>query len=187
MFTGIIDKIAVIESFHKGRLVLVADNYFEDVPIGASVAVNGCCLTLVHKEKGKGHFDLVQETISRTSFGNLQKGGRVNLERPLRIGGFLDGHYVQGHIDGVGVVEETGTSMKISVPQELLPFIMEKGSVAIDGISLTVGKVIGNCFFIHLIPHTWEKTTIGSKKHRDLVNIETDIIAKYTKNACKYH
>lgn len=187
MFTGIIEEIGVVESFYKGRLVLKADGYFDEIPIGGSVAVNGCCLTLVEKEPGRGHFDLIQETISRTSFGSLKQGDFLNLERPLRIGGRLDGHYVQGHIDGLGVIEETGLSMKISVSHELLPFIMEKGSIAVDGISLTVGKVIGDCFYIHLIPHTWEKTTIGKKNHKQTVNIETDIIAKYTKNACKYH
>lgn len=187
MFTGIIEEIATVESFIDGRLVLKTDHYFDDVPIGGSIAVNGCCLTLVRKETGKGHFDLVQETISRTTFGSLKRGDRLNLERPLHFGGRLDGHFVQGHVDGLGKVEETGTSMKISVPQELCPFIMEKGSIAIDGISLTVGKVIGNCFYIHLIPHTLEKTTIGSKRPDEWVNIETDIIAKYTKNACKYN
>lgn len=187
MFTGIIEKIAIVDSFKQGRLILSAPKYFDDVPIGGSVAVNGCCLTLVEKGAEKGHFDLVQETLNRTTFANVQSGDRVNLERPLQIGGRLDGHYVQGHVDGMGKIQETGTSMKISVTDDLLPYIMEKGSVAVDGISLTVGKVIGNSFFIHLIPHTLEQTTIGSKKLNECVNIETDIIAKYTKNACKYH
>lgn len=183
MFTGIIEQLGIVKSFKNNKLCVSSDGFFKDTPIGGSIAVNGCCLTVVEWDSSQVTFDLVEETIKRTTFSALQKGDKVNLERPLQIGARLDGHFVQGHIDGIGEISgSNGNSFSIRLAKSLLPYIVEKGSVAIDGVSLTVGEVSNDTFNIYLIPHTLNLTTLGRKKVGDFLNIELDIIAKYAKN-----
>ena len=143
--------------------------------LGDSVAVNGVCLTVVDAPDGRLAFDVVQETLDRTK----PFGDHVNLEGALRAGEPLGGHYVQGHVDGVGTVRSTGEPVWIDVPSELLRYIVEKGSIAVDGVSLTVAAVDEDGFAVALVPHTLEVTTLGTLDAGDSVNLEVDILAKY--------
>lgn len=183
MFTGIVEKLGTVKSFKDNKLIINSDNFFYETPIGGSIAVNGCCLTAVELDPSQVRFDVVDETIKRTTFSKLKEGDKVNLERPLQVGSRLDGHFVQGHIDGKGqIIDSTGTKLIIRIEKSLVPFIVEKGSIAIDGVSLTVGEVSEDTFNVYLIPHTLNVTTLGLRKRGEYVNIEVDIIAKYARH-----
>jgi riboflavin synthase len=192
MFTGIVEKngtvLAIEPSAKSIRLTLRADFPARSIAIGDSIAVNGCCLTATRIRKaGKGvelAFDLLNETWQRTNFKALAPGALVNLERSLKIGDRLHGHFVTGHIDGTGAIqvfEKRGADwlLEIKPPKELLRYIVSKGSIAVDGISLTVAEVSKTAFRIWIIPHTYDVTALRERKASSLVNLEADMLAKY--------
>jgi riboflavin synthase len=184
MFTGIVEERGVVRRA-GGRLSVGCRTVLIDSEVGASVAVNGVCLTVV--ERGQDHlaFDVTPETRRRTSLSRLAEGDPVNLERPVMLSTRLGGHLVQGHVDGVGSVtgidrqDGDGAWATVRAPHELRPYIVEKGSVCVDGVSLTVAGLEGDAFSVALIPHTLEVTTLGSAREGDPVNLEVDVIAKY--------
>jgi riboflavin synthase len=187
MFTGIVaHKGSVVEVDDDAgvrRLTLEAGD-LADLSVGDSIAVNGVCLTAVAVQDSKVDVEVVHETLSRSSLGAVQAGDPVNLERPMAAQGRFDGHIVQGHVDGVGTVSEVvddgeGRSLTIEVPPGLARYIVEKGSITVDGVSLTVSDVGSDRFEVALIPHTLEVTTLGLRQKGDPVNLEVDIIAKY--------
>jgi riboflavin synthase len=190
VFTGIIEAVGRIAGIERAgdlaRLAIDAAEIVEGVRIGDSVAVNGCCLTVTRIEGGRLHFEAVRETLERTSLGELVENARVNLERAMRAGGRLDGHIVQGHVDGTGEVrslERRGDDVRLVVDcgSEISDFLVEKGSVAIDGVSLTVVDVLPSGFDVALIPHTLDATNLGDRKPSDRVNLEADVLGKYVK------
>ena len=172
MFTGIVQERGRILSFEDGRLVVESG---VRGGIGDSVAVDGVCLTIVEAPDGKLAFDVVQETLDRAK----PFGDEVNLEAALRAGEPLGGHYVQGHVDGIGTVRMSGDPVWIDAPAELLRYVVEKGSIAVDGVSLTVAAVDERGFAVALVPHTLEVTTLGRLQPGEAVNLEVDILAKY--------
>ena len=172
VFTGIVQERGRVASFDGGRLVVDSG---VRAGIGDSVAVDGVCLTVVDAPDGRLAFDVVQETLDRTK----PFGDEVNLEAALRAGEPLGGHYVQGHVDGVGTVRSTGDPVWIDASPELLRYVVEKGSIAVDGVSLTVAAVDDAGFAVALVPHTLAVTTLGSLAPGDRVNLEADILAKY--------
>jgi riboflavin synthase len=185
MFTGIVEERGAVRQVSPTRLEVACATVNTDSDVGASIAVNGVCLTVV--ERGPGHlaFDLSEETVRRTSFSRLAEGDPVNLERPLTLSSRLGGHLVQGHVDGVGTVtgferDETGGAwITIEAPQDLSRYLVEKGSVCVDGVSLTVAALGEGTFSVALIPHTLDVTTLGATRVGDPVNLEVDVIAKY--------
>ncbi len=188
MFTGIIEAVGKVASIERGgssvRLTVSAGKVAEDVQLGDSVAINGVCLTVVHAAPPLLSFDAVPETLRRTSLGDLRGGSSVNLERALPVGGRLGGHVVQGHVDGTGriaSIRPVGDSwwIYVDVAPELMRYIVEKGSIALDGISLTVAESADRTVAVSIIPHTWENTTLSDKRAGDAVNIECDILGKY--------
>jgi riboflavin synthase len=196
MFTGIIEQAGEVKTVRVSpegaRLEVAAGPLAAGVRIGDSVAVNGACLTVVRLEGERLSFDAVNETLRRTNLGALSPGERVNLERPLAAGGRLDGHIVQGHVDAVAAlagVSEEGDSrrLRFQAPEDLLRFVVEKGSIAVDGISLTVAAVGGDWFEVVIIPHTWEVTNLGARRPGDRVNLEVDILAKYVARLLQPH
>jgi len=172
VFTGNVQERGRVLSFEDGRLVVESG---VRAAIGDSVAVNGVCLTVVDAPDGRLAFDVVQETLDRTKLF----GDEVNLESALRAGEPLGGHYVQGHVDGVGSVRSTGDPVWIDAPADLLGYVVEKGSIAVDGVSLTVATLDERGFAVALVPHTLEVTTLGRLAAGDTVNLEVDILAKY--------
>jgi riboflavin synthase len=187
MFTGLVEtmgKIAAAERGEEGTRLTISSDLAAELSPGDSVAVNGVCLTAAACEPGQFSADVMNETLGRTSLGPLEAGELVNLELPLKAGEPLGGHIVQGHVDGTGsiaAVEDDGfsTSVRVRLPAEILRFIAEKGSVAIDGVSLTVAGVGDDWFSVALIPETRERTTLGSVEPGREVNIEVDVLAKY--------
>jgi riboflavin synthase len=192
MFTGIIEETGTVEKIERrGKaivLTLRAGKIARGLPIGGSLAVNGCCLTATKiTPRGKFklvQFDLLDETWRRTNFHSLKSGSLVNLERPLRAGGEFGGHFVTGHIDGTGKIsrwEKSGADhvLDIAAPESVMRYVIEKGSIAIDGISLTVAKVSKKSFRVWIIPHTFEVTNLRERKIGEAVNLETDMIGKY--------
>lgn len=188
MFTGLIEEIGTIKSIRKGaksiRLQVSASKIMDDVKLGDSISTNGICLTVVDFDAHGFSADVMPETMSRTNFGLLGTGSRVNLERALRMGDRLGGHMVSGHVDGLGEViakeqDDNAIWVSIAAPKNILKYIVEKGSVAIDGISLTVAYVDQQIFKVSIIPLTQEDTTLTSKKNGEKVNLECDITAKY--------
>ena len=188
MFTGLVEELGILQSVRHGsasaQLNIAAGKVTQDIKIGDSIAVNGVCLTAVKFSSQGFTADVMAETLSKTNLGNLKPGDRVNLERALRLGDRLGGHMVSGHIDGVGTVAAKETLdiailITINAPPEVLRYIIKKGSVAIDGTSLTVVDFTDNSFQVSLIPHTAKETTLGFKKPGDTVNLEGDIIGKY--------
>jgi riboflavin synthase len=181
MFTGIVEELGTLTSRHGGRLRIAARTVLDDVTMGASIAVNGCCLTVVgwDAEAGWWECDAVDETFARTALGALRPGDPVNLERPVRLSDRLGGHLVQGHVDGVGEIVAPAPDLRLRVPEELLRYVVEKGSITIDGISLTVVQPTDDGLTVAVIPHTMAVTTLGHKGVGDLVNLEVDITAKY--------
>ncbi len=188
MFTGIIEGLGTIKRLSmKGAdavLEIEAGIEMADVRLGDSIAVNGACLTVTAKNQNIVHADVSAETLDKTNLKQMHPGSKVNLEKSLRVGGYLGGHFVLGHVDGTGrILSKTQKSgsviFAIQTDEALARYIVEKGSVAIDGISLTINKVENGRFYVNIIPYTAEKTTLLVKKEGDLVNIETDILGKY--------
>jgi riboflavin synthase len=184
MFTGIVEEIGVAKDRGQDRLAVEASKVLEGMKPGDSIAVNGVCLTVVSLEKRRFSANIMPETLRRTNLGVLHYNDQVNLERALALGGRLGGHLVLGHIDDTGEVmdmtgEEGGQIMRISAPARLMPYIVDKGSIAIDGVSLTVAAFDALSFVVSLVAYTTEHTTLGMRRPGDKVNLETDIIAKY--------
>ncbi|MGB3410931.1 MAG: riboflavin synthase [Microthrixaceae bacterium] len=179
MFTGIVEELGHVESLDGPRLRLGADVVLGDISMGASIAVNGCCLTVVAWGDDWWEADVSDETFSRTSLGSLKRGDQVNLERPVRLEDRLGGHLVQGHVDAVGTVVLEAPDMQVRMPSNLLRYVVEKGSITVDGVSLTVVDALSDGFTVALIPHTCEVTTMGLRRSGDNVNLEVDVMAKY--------
>lgn len=188
MFTGIVQKTGRIVDLQRtggaGRLVLDIDPWVEPLQLGESIAVNGCCLTVAGLDGRKVRFDLLEETFKRTCLGDKQVGQRINLERAVRMGETIGGHMVTGHIDGTGKVREVRTvgsdrAYYIESPRPLLVQMVPKGSISLDGISLTIVELGMDYFSVHIIPHTTAVTAIGELQPGHLVNLETDMIGKY--------
>jgi len=185
MFTGIVEELGAVVERAPDRITVSCRTVLADSDVGSSIAVNGVCLTVV--DRGPDHlgFDLSEETLRRTSLSGLSPGDPVNLERPVTLATRLGGHLVQGHVDGVGEVvgveaEPTGGALlSIRPPAELVRYLVDKGSVSVDGVSLTVAGVDGDAFSVALIPHTLAVTTLGSAGAGDAVNLEVDVLAKY--------
>jgi riboflavin synthase len=189
MFTGIVEEMGAVASLEGERLRIDATGVLDDVELGASIAVNGCCLTVVDWDVDRTWFDVdvTEETFARTQLGDLDVGDRVNLERPVRLQDRLGGHLVQGHVDAVGVIVDPAPDLKVKVPPELQRYLVEKGSVTVDGISLTVVDPARDGFTVAVIPHTCEVTTLGRKGPGDRVNIEVDVMAKYAEKLLAGH
>ena len=190
MFTGIIEgagTVAALAAAADGggaRLEVEAPWLAGRLVVGESVAVNGCCVTVAQATAAGFAADLVAETLRRTALGGLTAGARVNLERPMALGGRLGGHLVQGHIDGVArIIDRTpgslGEEVRVELPEALERYVVEKGSIAVDGVSLTVAGVGPGWFAVALVPHTLEVTTLGDRRPGDPVQLEVDVIAKY--------
>jgi riboflavin synthase len=190
MFTGIVETVGIIEAVESGddltRLVVGAESIADGMKLGDSVAVNGGCLTVTSIRDGRFAFEAIPETLERTSLGDLKVGSRVNLERAMRAGDRLDGHIVQGHVDGVGTVRQViqdgnDVRLQIDCEPELADCVVEKGSIAVDGVSLTVAALLPSGFEVALIPHTLEVTTLSDRQIHDRVNLEADVLGKYVK------
>lgn len=200
MFTGIIEHLALVEEIKKNPAdkdnnkenlkryhteIVINLNKFKELKIGDSIAINGVCLTIAKINKGNVSFQAIDETIKKTGLSSIKKGEKVNIERSLKVGGRLEGHFVLGHVDTIGIIkkiEKKNKESKLTVEikdKQLAHLVVHKGSIAIDGISLTVVKVLKNIIEIAIIPHTLENTTIGLKKPGDIVNIEVDVLARY--------
>ena len=188
MFTGIIEELGTVESLTLGadpaRLRIRSPQVLEGIALGDSIAVSGCCLTVTAHEGGSWTADVISTTLAATSLGDLAAGDRVNLERCVRADGRLDGHIVQGHVDGVGTVtgreEADGTTLlRLALPAGLSRYVVAKGSLAVDGVSLTVAAIDGEEVTLGLIPETLSRTTLGARTVGDRVNLEVDVLAKY--------
>jgi riboflavin synthase len=185
VFTGIVEElgevVAVEELPGAARLRLRGPRVTEGVRHGDSIAVNGVCLTVVESSDGEFTADVIGETLARSSLGALAVGSRVNLERPMALGGRLDGHLVQGHVDGTGTIDgrTADGTVRVQLPPGLAKYIVEKGSITVDGVSLTVVEAGDEHFTVSLIPTTLELTTLGVKGAGDPVNLEVDVLAKY--------
>lgn len=181
MFTGIVEELGTLLSREGSRLRIAAATVLDDVSIGASIAVNGCCLTVVAWDADEGWWeaDAVEETFARTALGQLAPGQGVNLERPVRMSDRLGGHLVQGHVDGVGEILAAAPDLCVRTAPDLLRYVVAKGSITVDGISLTVVDAGPDRFSVAVIPHTMTVTTLGQKGSGDLVNLEVDVTAKY--------
>ena len=188
MFTGIIEEVGTVSRIQRSGsssfIEIQAERVLEDLHLGDSIAVNGVCLTVTHFGSGSFRADVMNETLSRSSLGSLATGSPVNLERAMAAGGRFGGHIVSGHIDGTGTISDVKNDgiavwYTVSTSPAILRYIVEKGSIAIDGISLTVAKVTDTSFSVSIIPHTASQTILGTKKAGDTVNLENDIIGKY--------
>ncbi|MFC9583061.1 riboflavin synthase [Streptomyces yangpuensis] len=188
MFTGIVEELGEVTAVEPlqeaSRFRLRGPLVTEDAKHGDSIAVNGVCLTVVETADGEFTADVMQETLNRSSLGALTKGSRVNLERPMALGGRLGGHLVQGHVDGTGEIlsrtpSEHWEIVKVALPENLSRYVVEKGSITVDGVSLTVVEAAADWFTISLIPTTLALTTLGIKQPGDPVNLEVDVLAKY--------
>ena len=189
MFTGVVEATGIVETcrFLPGRRSLALSvrvpKFSRSLKIGGSLAVNGVCLTVIKKKGASVSFQVIGETLRRSELGHLKNGDLVNLERPMKMNGRLEGHIVLGHVDAVGTVRRViekrdQKDIFVSFPKKLKPAILEKGSIAIDGVSLTIGKVTAHGFWIHLIPHTLKATNLKSCHRGSRVNLETDILVK---------
>lgn len=193
MFTGIVEERGTVRSAGS-RLEVLATKVAEDSAAGASVAVNGVCLTVVERRTDEDGdvlgFDLSPETLARTALGSLRTGDPVNLERPVTLVSRLGGHLVQGHVDGVGEIEAMedsppGKTIRVKLPDGLARYVVEKGSITVDGVSLTVTEVRDGRFGVALVPFTLEATNLGSARPGDRVNVEVDVVAKYVEGLVK--
>ncbi len=184
MFTGIVEEVGTVRAAGQGRLAIAACQVMPTLEIGGSINVNGTCLTVTTLNSDEFTVDVVPETLRRTNLGQLRPNSPVNLERPLRADGRLDGHIVQGHVDGTGTISEISTDgealmVRIDVPERLVRYVVEKGFIAVDGVSLTVVHCDEAGFSVTVIPHTCDHTIFGSRNVGDAVNVEIDIFAKY--------
>ena len=195
MFTGIIEEVGVIRSVRMGAksavITIQADKVMEDIHIGDSIAANGVCLTVTSFDKNTYSVDIMHESLKRTNLASMKAGSRVNLERAMAADGRFGGHIVAGHVDGTGRItsmEKDDNAVWIYVDTEpaVLKYIVDKGSIAIDGISLTVARVDDKSFAVSVIPHTAAHTTLLEKKPGDTVNLETDMIGKYVEKLLRY-
>ena len=188
MFTGIVEELGKVGSRNGSRLRINSTTVLEGSDLGASIAVNGCCLTVVATD-GSSYWDadVSEETYSRTNLGALQTGDVVNLERPMALGERLGGHMVLGHVDAVGHVVSPAPNLVIRIPRDLMHLIVEKGSVTVDGISLTAFDLSADTFRVAVIPHTTAVTTLGVRKVGDAVNIEMDVLAKHVQRLVEPH
>ena len=188
MFTGIVEELGKVGSRNGSRLRINSTTVLEGSDLGASIAVNGCCLTVVATD-GSSYWDadVSEETFSRTNLGSLQAGDVVNLERPMALGERLGGHMVLGHVDAVGHVVSPAPDLVIRIPRDLMHLIVEKGSVTVDGISLTAFDLTADTFRVAVIPHTTAVTTLGVRKAGDAVNIEMDVLAKHVQRLVEPH
>jgi riboflavin synthase len=191
VFTGLIEEAGRVAEVRPGaagaRLLVTARDVTEGLRVGDSIAVNGACLTAVEVTADGFGVDCVAETLRRTALGALAPGDRVNLERPMRLGDRLDGHLVQGHVDGIGTVrgargEGESTLLEVAPPAGLMRYIVEKGSIAVDGVSLTVAARLADAFTVALIPHTMAVTALGPGAVGRAVNLEVDVVAKYVES-----
>lgn len=196
MFTGIIEGLGTIESMRPAgsgrRLTIHSDFDLKGTNVGDSLAVNGACLTAVTIATHRFQADVSPETVHRTAFQKSKIGDRVNIERALTLTDRLDGHLVSGHVDAVGVIKDrkpsgNATIVTIEVPSSLHPYMIEKGSIAVDGISLTINQIASTCIDVSVIPHTGILTTIGWKKKGDVVNLEADMIGKYVERFLSHY
>lgn len=193
MFTGIVEELGTVVSRQGPKLRIAATTVLDGVQLGDSTAVNGCCLTVVAWEPptadapGWWEADVSDETYRRTSLGDLQAGDPVNLERPVRLMDRLGGHLVQGHVDAVGTVTAPAPDLAVRMPAELTRYVVEKGSITVDGVSLTVVDALADGFTVALIPHTAEVTTLGHRRPGDAVNLEVDVTAKYVERLLAAH
>lgn len=191
MFTGIVEGTGIIEKIEKNpknrsavKMTVDLEKQATGLKIGQSVAINGVCLTVTKISKNKCNFEMIEETTKKTSLGNLKAGSIVNIERSIKAGDRMEGHFVLGHIDGVGIIkkiEKKPKEIKIwfDIPKQLARYVVKKGSIAVDGISLTVVDAIKNRISVCLIPHTMKVTNFHTKRVGDKINIETDILGKY--------
>lgn len=187
MFTGIVEEIGIVKETSRDRLAFEAHRVVEGTKAGDSIAVNGVCLTVVSLENRGFGVDVMPETLRCTNLGRLHYDDQVNLERALVLGGRLGGHLVLGHVDETGEVldvsnEEGARIMRISAPVELVPYMVDKGFIAVDGVSLTIVDAENSSFVVSLIGYTVENTTLGRKRAGDVVNLEVDVIAKYVES-----
>ncbi len=187
MFTGIVEEVGTVTGLEGQRLTIAAGTVLEDVKLGDSIAVNGACLTVVDFEPSRFSVELAPETLKRTSFSSLVSGRQVNLERPLAVSDRLGGHIVQGHVDATGRItslkpEGDCVIFRVASPKRLMPYIVEKGFVAVDGISLTVVKVGASSFSLSVIPYTLANTNLQCQSKGGRVNLEVDIVANYVES-----
>ncbi len=192
MFTGIVEELGSIVSVQAGSLVIAAGEVLKGMKHGASVAVNGVCLTVTDFNTGSFSVDIMTETLERTNLRLLRAGDKVNLEKPLALGGPLGGHLVQGHVDGTGrvasVTRDGGALLiRLEAPPEVMRFTVPKGFIAVDGVSLTIISKDSGSFWVSVVDYTRKHTTLGSKQAGDLVNLEVDIIAKYVEQLGQAH
>ena len=181
MFTGIVEELGSVLARDGGRFRFSGSTVLDDVTEGASIAVNGVCLTVVGWDSAAGWWeaDAVDETLARSTLSGLQPGDRINLERPVRLADRLGGHLVQGHVDGVGTVTSPAPDLRIDLPDGLGRYVVEKGSITVDGVSVTVVDAAPASFSVAVIPHTAEVTTLGRRHPGDRFNLEVDVTAKY--------
>lgn len=197
MFTGIVEELGRVHAVREvgggAHLEIDAPSVAEGLEVGASVAVDGACLTATEVAGGRFGADAVNETLRRTALGALASGDLVNLERPLRAGAALDGHLVQGHVDAVGTLVERSAhddgshEVRVAAPSDTLRYVVVKGSVAVDGVSLTVVDVLDDGFTVAIVPHTAASTTLGHKQPGSAVNLEVDLVAKYVERFVAPH
>lgn len=189
MFTGIVEELGSVLAIDGGRLRFGCSTVLADVEMGASIAVNGCCLTVVGWDTDEGWWDtdVTQETFDKTSLGDLAVGDPVNLERPVRLQDRLGGHLVQGHVDAVAEILAPAPDLRVRVPEHLMRYVVQKGSITLDGISLTVVDPDGDSLGVAVIPHTAEVTTLGHKGPGARLNVEVDVMAKYAERLLAGH
>ena len=182
-----VEELGAVRGREGSRFSFDARVTLEGISVGDSVAVNGCCLTVVEVGEGWWAADAVDETLARTNLGQLRPGDPVNLERPVRLADRLGGHLVQGHVDAVGEVVDPAPDLRVRVPADLLRYVVEKGSVTLDGCSLTVVRPLDDGFTVAIIPHTAAVTTLGRRRPGDGVNVEVDLVAKYVERLLAAH
>jgi riboflavin synthase len=187
MFTGIVEELGTLARRDGGRVRISAATVLDGLSLGDSIAVNGCCVTAVAAGEGWWEADLTDETFARTNLGALAPGDPVHLERAVRLADRLGGHMVQGHVDAVGEIVEPAPGLRVRMPADLLRYVAPKGSITVDGVSLTVVDVTADGFTVAVIPHTADVTTLGRLRPGDRVNLEVDVIAKYVERLVSPH